>query len=536
MGTNSAAPPGTVGRGLAGLPDRRRFLALGAAAGAAALVTGGSGLGVAGPGVGGPRTRDWEALRARLSTHRLFRPGQLGYNVAKELFDPRFDTKTPAGVAYCGTPQDVSACVNFARAFRLPIAARSGGHGYGGWSSVSNGLVVDVTPMSSFAVGSGPAGASTVRVGAGTFLIDLYDDLSSRGLAIPGGSCPTVGIAGLALGGGVGVLSRIYGLTSDNLVSVQIVTADGIVRICDARTNSDLFWACQGGGGGNFGIATSFTLRTHPLSQVVLFFLRWPWSAAASVVAGWQSWAPFQPDALWSNLHLGAPAGFGTPQVSVGGTYVGSASAAAGLLSTLYRRIGQAPSSTFLNSESYLSAMLVEAGCASLSVDQCHLPGQAPGGVLPRVPQFAKSDFFTRPLSAAGIRALLGGIEQLRGVSGASGGYGALAFDAFGGALNRVSPSATAFVHRNALFLAQYITSWNWPGSSGGVANQHAWLRSYYAAVHPHASGQAYQNYIDPDLTNWPQAYYGANYARLQQVKRKYDPHRLFNFPQAITP
>ncbi|HEV2240126.1 MAG TPA: FAD-binding oxidoreductase, partial [Streptosporangiaceae bacterium] len=280
MGTNSAAPSGTVGRGLAGLPDRRRFLALGAAAGAAALVTGGTGLGVAGRGVGGPRTRDWEALRARLSTHRLFRPGQLGYNVAKELFDPRFDTKTPAGVAYCAAPRDVSACVNFARAFRLPIAARSGGHGYGGWSSVSNGLVADVTPMSSFAVGTGPAGAGTVRVGAGTFLIDLYDDLSSRGLAIPGGSCPTVGIAGLTLGGGVGVLSRIYGLTSDNLVSVQIVTADGIVRTCDAQTNSDLFWACRGGGGGNFGIATSFTLRTHPLSQVVLFFLRWPWSVA----------------------------------------------------------------------------------------------------------------------------------------------------------------------------------------------------------------------------------------------------------------
>jgi hypothetical protein len=121
-------------------------------------------------------------------------------------------------------------------------------------------------------------------------------------------------------------------------------------------------------------------------------------------------------------------------------------------------------------------------------------------------------------------------------VRGAAGGGGALAFDAFGGAVNRVSPSATAFVHRNALFLAQYTTSWNWPGSSGGMANQHAWLRSYYASVHPHASGQAYQNYIDPDLTNWPPAYYGANYARLQQVKRKYDPHRLFNFPQAITP
>src|SRR5258708_5569547 len=468
----------------AGTPDRRGLLGMGAAlgrragvgaaVGAGAVVTRGRGLGVAGPSTAaprGPRPRDWEALRAKISSHKLIRPTRRGYDAARELFDPRFDTKTPAGIAYCGTPQDVSACVNFARTFRMPICARSGGHSYGGWSSVSNGLIVDVTLMNSFAVGSG-----TVRVGAGTYLIDLYEHLASRGLAIPGGSCPTVGIAGLALGGGVGVLSRIYGLTSDNLESVQIVTADGSIRTCDSRNNSDLLWACRGGGGGNFGVATSFTLRAHQLSRVVLFFLRWPWSQAASVVAGWQSWAPYQPDALWSNLHLIAPAGFGAPSVSVGGTYVGSTWAAAGLLSTLYPRIGHAPSTTFLNSESYLSAMLVEAGCASLSVNECHLPGQAPGGSLPRVPQYAKSDFFTRPLNAAGIRALVGGIEQLRGVRGAAGGGGALAFDAFGGALNRVSSSATAVVHRNALFLAQYTTSWNNPGSSSRVANQHAWL------------------------------------------------------------
>src|SRR5258708_7896560 len=181
----------------AGTPDRRGFLAMGAAGGAGAGGAGGRGLGGAGPSTAaprGPRPRDWEALRAKISSHKLIRPTRRGYDAARELFDPRFDTKTPAGIAYCGTPQDVSACVNFARTFRMPICARSGGHSYGGWSSVSNGLIVDVTLMNSFAVGSG-----TVRVGAGTYLIDLYEHLASRGLAIPGGSCPTVGIAGLAL-------------------------------------------------------------------------------------------------------------------------------------------------------------------------------------------------------------------------------------------------------------------------------------------------------------------------------------------------
>src|SRR5260370_25454639 len=158
----------------------------------------------------------------------------------------------------------------------MPICASSGGDSYGGWSSVSNGLIVDVTLMNSFAVGSG-----TVRVGAGTYLIDLYEHLASRGLAIPGGSCPTVGIAGLALGGGVGVLSRIYGLTSDNLESVQIVTADGSIRTCDSRNNSDLLWACRGGGGGNLGVATSFAPRAHHLSSVAPFLPREPRSPAA---------------------------------------------------------------------------------------------------------------------------------------------------------------------------------------------------------------------------------------------------------------
>jgi hypothetical protein len=214
------------------------------------------------------------ALRSALSTHKLIRPQNRVYPTAKELFDPRFDYKRPAGIAYCATPGDVTACLAFVRKFGLPVAARSGGHSYTGWSSTpgTTGLIVDVTAMNSFQVGSGP----TVRVGTGLRLIDLYNRLAARGLAVPGGSCPTVGVAGLALGGGVGVLGRAFGLTSDALESVQIVTADGTVRSCNASRNSDLFWACRGGGGGNFGIATAFTFRTHRLSRLVVFFLSWP--------------------------------------------------------------------------------------------------------------------------------------------------------------------------------------------------------------------------------------------------------------------
>ena len=477
-----------------------------------------------------PSPADWNALARGLSGH-LVRPGEAAYATSRRLFDPRFDSMRPAGIAYVHNPHDVAACLAFARRYHIPVAARSGGHSYAGWSSNNGGLVIDVTKLNAVAVHG-----ATATVGAGTRLIDLYNGLAAHGRAIPAGSCPTVGVAGLTLGGGVGVLSRAYGLTCDALESVQVVTADGAVRACDSREHSDLFWACRGGGGGNFGVATSFGFRTHPAPRIIVFTLSWPWTRAARVVAAWQSWAPHAPDALWSNLHLGrAAGGGGTPSVQVGGTYLGSVTGLEKLLGHLYARVGSDPAGHFVGQpRSYLHVMLVEAGCASESVQACHLPWVAPGGQLGRVPQYAKSDFFTRPLSGAGIATLLHGVEKLRHVSGAAGGGGGVALDALGGAVNRVAPGATAFVHRDALFDAQYTTNWDAGPGGAGAARQLAWLRSFWASMRPYASGQCYQNYIDPDLVGWRQAYYGANYGRLSAIKAKYDPGRLFRFPQGV--
>lgn len=483
------------------------------------------------PAVTAPAAADWQALRHALSSHRLLQPGQAGYSRARLLFDPRFDGQRPAGVAYCRTPDDVATCLSFVRRFGLPVAARSGGHSYAGWSGTT-GLVVDVAGMDSFQLGPGQA----VTVGTGLHLIDFYHRLAGHGLAVPGGSCPTVGIAGLALGGGVGVLGRAHGLTCDNLEAVQIVTADGSVLQCDAFHHSDLYWACRGGGGGNFGVATSFTFRTHRLPRLVVFFLSWPWPQAGRVISAWQSWAPDAPDALWSNLHLAAAPGGAEPSVQVGGTYLGSPGELSVLLDHLYARVGSASPGPFIEEMPFLDAMLLDAGCSGLTVDQCHLPWQARGGQLTRQPELAKSDFFTARLPPAGIAALLAGLERLRRVRGASGGVGGIALDAFGGALNRVPPSATAFVHRDALYLAQYTTGWPAGAPAGQVGRQHAWLRGFYASMRPYASGQCYQNYIDPDLADWRQAYYGANYPRLAQIKAAYDPARVFRFPQGITP
>ena len=476
----------------------------------------------------GPTAADWTALAHDLSG-TLVRPGDSSYTTAKRLFDPRFDSQHPAGIAYVKSAHDVTTCLAFVRKFGVPFAARSGGHSYAGWSG-SSGLIIDVSDLKTVAVSG-----TTATVGAGTRLIDFYNGLAAKGRAVPGGSCPTVGIAGLTLGGGNGVTSRAYGLTCDNLESLQIVTANGAVLTATADHNADLFWACQGGGGGNFGVVTSFTFRTVPAPEPVLFSLAWPWAQAARVVAAWQSWAPHAPDAMWSNLHLAAAPGGRTPTVAVGGCYLGSDTGAANLLNQLYAKVGSSPSSHFLSfQQPFLTAMLAEAGCGSIGYQACHLPWYASGGKLFRQPQFAKSDYFTTPLSNSGINTLLAGIVALQKVPGAAGGVGGIAFDALGGAINRVKPGATAFVHRNALFGAQYTTDWTSGAGSAGINNQHTWLRKYWSSMRPYASGQAYQNYIDPDLTNWQQAYYGGNFARLAAIKKKYDPARLFTFPQAI--
>jgi FAD/FMN-containing dehydrogenase len=475
-----------------------------------------------------PTTADWNALRNKLSTHKLYRPGESGYNFAKELFSPQFDSLKPSGVGYCKTTADVAACLSFVTKFKMPVRMRSGGHSYGGWSSVTNGFILDISEMNSMSFGNG-----TVTVGTGIDRINFYAGLAAKGKAVPGGSCPTVGIAGLTLGGGIGIVGRKYGLTCDDLRSIDIVTADGVKHTCDPGHDSALYWASRGGGGGNFGVATSMTFTTHNLTSIVLFFLHWHWSEAARVINAWQSWAPHAPADLWSNLLLSASFGSAPSSVFVGGSWIGSIGGAQAQLDKLYHMVGTAPYSHSLNRHSYLSAMMLEAGCSNVSVHACDTP---PNGNLPRVPFYAKSDFFNKPFDSHGIAALISGIERLQHISGASGGAGSIAFDALGGAVNNLKPDATAFVHRDQLFDAQYYTGWNWPGTATGRANQFNWLTSFHNSIHPYGSGQAYQNYPDPTLSDWAQQYYAGNYPQLQQVKATYDPHNLFNFPQSIRP
>jgi FAD/FMN-containing dehydrogenase len=342
---------------------------------------------------------------------------------------------------------------------------------------------------------------------------------------VPSGSCATVGIGGLAQGGGVGLASRAFGTTSDNVVSLGIVTADGRYRVCDATHDEDLFWACRGGGGGNFGIVTHLALRTHPVSSVSYFFADWPWAQASAVIDAWQSFAPHAPAELFSICSLGT--GAAEPTVGVFGQYLGAEAELGRILAPLE---GVAGLTLTTGTSSYLSAQLRWAGCLEKTIAQCHIAGETPMGTLGRALFTGKSDYLTEPMSAEGRVTI---VDQLERAQGEGFGSGALLLDSYGGALNRPDAAATAFVHRSALGSAQYLAYW---GEDAEQAPALDWIRGFYAAMRPFVSGYAYQNYIDRDLTHWSHAYYGSNYPRLQTIKKDVDPHELFHFAQSIRP
>jgi FAD/FMN-containing dehydrogenase len=459
------------------------------------------------------------AQLARTLTGRVVTPADAGYDQARVLYNTRFDTVHPRGVVFCASRLDVERTVAWARKHAVPVAPRSGGHSYGGYST-SPGIILDVSPLAHVSLDA--KGRATV--GAGARLIDVYAALWLHGRTIPGGSCPTVGIAGLTQGGGIGFAARKLGLTCDSLLEATVVTAAGKTVVCNATNHADLYWALRGGGGGNFGVVTRFVFETHPVGNVTTFKLDWPWADARRVVQAWQRLAPHAPDGLFSVCNLSAVGG-GSPSVTAAGQFFGGAARLRAILQPLAST--GSPTRFDVVERSYMSAVEMWAGCTG-TVGDCHL---APQGSLGRSTFKGKSDIANTPLSVRGIDNLVARIEA-RAHGGPGSGIALL--DSWGGAIARVPKAATAFVHRDALFSFQYLAYWGSAQPASVAAANIAWLRSLRASMRPYVSGFAYQNYIDPDMSNWKHAYYGANYARLVAVKRKYDPHGLFRFRQGI--
>jgi FAD/FMN-containing dehydrogenase len=444
----------------------------------------------------------------------LLRPGSTHYARARVISNERYAGLRPHAIARAVVEDDVAACVRFAAGSSLPFTVRCGGHSYAGYST-NTGLVCDVRRLNTISVAPD---RRSVTVGAGVLAIDLITALAAHGLAVPTGSCPTVGISGLALGGGVGFAGRAMGATCDNILAVRIVTADGRVRVADTRTNADLLWACRGGGGGNFGAVTALTLATHPVSTAAYGFCDFPWSEAPAALAAWQGLAPHGPDGLY--LICALETGSSAPQVRVFGQLLGGSENDLRAAMAPITAVPGAALST--GSGSYLAVQEIWAGCASESATACR--------TIQPSSFAARSAYVARPLGGDGAAVIVRAIEA-RQTAGT--GSGAVLLDPYGGALNRVAPDATAFVHRDQLYSAQMLAYW---GSAGQGAAADAWLDGLEHDLRPHASGQAYQNYIDPGLQGWERAYYAGNLPRLRAIKRRWDPDRVFRFRQGIPP
>jgi len=472
-----------------------------------------------------PSAVDWGALQGAIAGGVIL-PGAPDYESVRKPAMARFENVRPAAVVLCRTPADVSATIAFARRIRLQTAIRSGGHSVAGRSS-TEGIVIDVTPMSSVSVAGGVA-----TVGAGVRLGGLYDALAEHGRTVPAGCGPSVGIGGLTLGGGLGILGRKYGLTCDHLLQAQVVLADGRIVECDEHHDEELFWALRGAGGGNFGVVTSLVFRTLPAPAATVFHLVWPLTHAAAVVQAWQVWAPTAPDELDATLRLTA-AGDGErpPQVDLVGAVLGSEAAAAELLAELVAelvaRAGVDPASASRRHMPYRAAKryLDELGSVGDQRERA-APDQPPQ----QGHMFTKSEFFRQPLPSETTAAL---VENLaRGLAWDHSREVSLL--PWGGAYNRVPADATAFVHRDELFVVQHLLVSNPNASTTERDAARDWLARSWALVHPWGSGGVYPNFPDPDLKDWARAYYGSNYDRLLRVKARYDPDDFFRFRQSL--
>jgi FAD/FMN-containing dehydrogenase len=425
-----------------------------------------------------------------------------GYANIAAPWNLRFAARLPAGIARCTSPEDVRACLHWAQSNEVPLAIRSGGHSYAGFSTTS-GLLIDVSLMNEV---GGLDASGRVRLGGGARNADVYTGLRLVNRAITHGRCKGVGVAGLVLGGGIGFSQRRRGLTCDQLVETEIVIASGELLRCNAEENADLFWACRGGGGGNFGVNTSLTFQTFPVDVMTVLKLDWT-DRVDQVLPAALDLLPTLPDRFGCKLSVDAGK---VPKLELLGQLVGTEGELRALLTPLYRIA--LPGQEVVRTLPYWDAQ------GLLSEDESPEYGHE------------RSRYILRPVPAAGARTIL---DYLKSWPGTHDGANWKMFLA-GGAVAAVPPEATAFAHRKALMLSSIDLDWTAEDDAGVVAANQAWLNRFHEAMRPFTSDQSYQNFIDEAETNYLRAYYGANLERLVEIKRKYDPDNLFRFPQSI--
>lgn len=449
-----------------------------------------------------------QALRQQLRG-TLLQPADAGYDAARSLFNAMID-KRPRLIAQCANVADVMTCVRFARQHGLLLAVRGGGHNGGGLGSCDDGLVIDLGRLRGIRVD--PA-AHTVRAEGGCTWGDVDHATHAFGLATPSGVISTTGVGGLTLGGGIGYLSRRFGLTIDNLLSVDMVLADGRFVSASASMNEDLFWAVRGGGG-NFGVVTSFEFRLHALSSVVAGPTLWPLERAAEVMRWYRDFLPKAPPELNGffafitvppappfppALHLQKMCG-------IVWCYAGDAVRAEAALAPV-RAMKPALD-----------------GLASMPYPM--LQGAFDGLYTPGLQWYWRADF----VNELSDEAIALHVEHGSRTPTLHSSMHLYPIDA---AVHRVGRRETAFAWRDARWAAVFIGVSPDPAQGETVAT---WCKDYWSALHPHSAGGAYVNFMMDEGQERVQASYRDNHARLASIKAKFDPGNLFRVNQNIRP
>jgi hypothetical protein len=440
---------------------------------------------------------------------RLVQPGDAGYDEARKVYNAMID-KRPRLIAFCADVADVMATVHFAREHHLLLAVRGGGHNGGGLGVCDDGLVLDLSAMRGIRV---DPQARTARVEGGCRWADVDHATHAFGMATPAGIISTTGVGGLTLGGGIGYLSRHYGLTIDNLLSVDMVLADGRFVTASASENEDLFWAVRGGGG-NFGVVTSFEFRLHPVKNVVAGPTLWPMERAAEVMKWYRDFigqAPVELNGFFAFLTVPPAPPF--PEAlhlkkmcGVVWCYSGDPARAAQAFAPVRAT----------------EPMVDGVGEVPFPAMQAAFDGLYPPGHQ----WYWRADFVNELSDEAIARHVEFG-SQLPTMQSSMHLY------PIDGAVHRVGRKDTPFIYRDARWASVIVGVDPDPANRELVTN---WCKAYWEALHPYSAGGAYVNFMMDEGQERVRATYREHYDRLAEIKRSYDPQNLFRVNQNIKP
>lgn len=405
----------------------------------------------------------------------------------------------PAVIVYCRGTQDVVNAIKWARKNQIPLRIRSGGHNYEGYSIGTGALVMDTTLMNAIKVN--PVD-NTAIVQAGTKLIDLYHTLYKQGYGFPGGTCPTVAISGLVLGGGIGLPMRYLGLACDSLLEAEMVDAEGNLLTANRRENSDLFWALRGAGGGNFGVVTSYKFRLPKVDKITLIQLRWDNNRLArdEFLAVWQEWLKNlnnRTSAFGGIFKLGAWINcffFGEPKEA----------------RTIMKPFLVIPDMTLKKIEYVDFIQAVDTIAATYGE---------------RTAFKTASGFVCRNLGREELEGLIDIIKEAPSDESST-----IRVYSLGGAVRDVAPKGTAFYYRDADYIMAISSEWE--HEQAAPANE-IWVEEGFRYIKRLTEG-SYVNFPYSGLKNYESAYYGGNAEKLRRIKSKYDPDNVFSFPQSI--